>query len=412
MDKNRASRARGVSIGAIAAVVLAVLLAGGCGGRRFDSAAIQRARVLPPFPVVIWGDHAALAGDPSGAEGFCAAARRVGVTHLAIEARDPAGNWQLDGDGAPWRRAARDAGLRLAAVLPLFPARADTPTSATALRGQWGAGGWSAAPLLPGGAPRPSPAWPGAQQDAIDSLARVLPDTAIEFVILAGLGFEDAQADIGPAGRAAFENWMAGAVRDWPGDVLGPAAVTLPYGPDGRGPRWGAWVTWRGATLKDLLLRMRAAIAADPAPPRLIVLADAPYPTHLRLGLNWALPGAPVAADHPWLPARYNDYTAAGHLVDAVALAVWEPQLATAPEAEAAGFAWWASMEGSLALARRVRDESEGLWVAIPVAEGNGWPRAVRLATALADGIVLIGAREFQRDDRNWELLAIALGGG
>jgi hypothetical protein len=36
----------------------------------------------------------------------------------------------------------------------------------------------------------------------------------------------------------------------------------------------------------------------------------------------------------------------------------------------------------------------------------------VRLATALADGIVLIGAREFQRDDRNWELLAIALGGG
>lgn len=334
-----------------------------------------------------------------------------------MEARTSSGEWAL-GPAGPHatahtllHSAAREAGLSLAGVLPAFMGAEPPPMEERPLRARWTQeGGWSLVHLGEGLEARTSPASATARAHELETLRRLRDDPSLEFILLSGFGYEDALADLGPAGRLAFERWRGGAVRDWPGGILGERPPATPHGVEGRGPLWDSWVTWRGELLRDLLVRMRAELAIDPTPPRLLALVDAPYPAHQRLGLNWASPGTPAETEHAWLPRPYGRQTASGHLLDAVVLAHWHPRLLGIEEAGEEGFAWWASLEGSAALAHRYRGrQSLGPWFAFIAEEGNGWQGAVRLTPALGGGLVLLSSARFLENPGLWDDLTNAL---
>jgi hypothetical protein len=397
--------------------LVAVGLWVGCASPRVDG--VLRNRVLPPFVVVLWVDWAVAGSlaDPATALDFCQNAKGSGVTHLALEARTADGREALGPDGvhetveASLRSAAAQVGLPLAVVLPCFLPDPTSPPSDEPLKARWNGEGWDIQPLLPDSLPpKASPASEKARSHDLRLFTRLAEDPAFELVLLSGFGFEDSHADVSPTARSAFEQWRGGAVRDWPGEVLGNPPPITAFGREDRGPLWDAWVAWRARVLRDQLVRMRSEIGDQQAPPRLIAVVDAPYPAHQRQGLNWASPGTPAEVEHGWLAPDYGRRTAAGHLLDGVALLFWEPDLLNAPTAEAQGFAWWASLEGASALARRARRPDQSApWFAVPMRPDSGWELGVRGARLMAGGVVLVGSSAFLAESGGWEKLRQAL---
>lgn len=400
-------------------LALLLLLAGGCGRLSPSPGTPARKRVLPPFPVVLWVDWQGTAPhleDGDSARRLCLDARNAGVTHLALEARTASGQWALLPEGefasrhAILKAAARDTGLSLAAVLPSFMAAGEAEPAGAPLRALWEEEGWKLVPFGEGFESRTSPASATARARELQALRALRDDPALEFIILAGFGYEDALADFSPEARQGFERWRGGSVRDWPRSVLGDHPPSAPFGREGRGVHWDSWVTWRGELLRDLLVRMRAELSTDPTPPRLLALVDAPYPVHQRLGLNWASPGTPAEREHAWLPSAYGRQTASGHLLDAVILAHWHPGLLGTGQTEEQGFAWWASVEGSMALAHRYRGrEHPAPWLAVVLEENNGWEETVGRAPTLGGGLLLISASRFLENPGLWSTLAETL---
>ncbi|MCC5877408.1 MAG: hypothetical protein JJU11_14405, partial [Candidatus Sumerlaeia bacterium] len=266
--------------------------------------------------------------------------------------------------------------------------------------------GWQLTPLTDQLPAKTSPASPAARGEELRLFRELLRDHSLELILLSGFGFEDAQADLSPRARREFEQWRGGAVRNWPAAVLGDEPPTLPYGSEGRGPHWNAWVVWRARVLRDLLVMMKGELASEEFSPRLGVLVDAPYPSHQRMGLNWASPETTAEVEHRWLPSDYGRRTASGHLLDVVALTFWQPDLINASVAERQGFAWWASIEGATSMGRRYRRQGElPPWFAIPVRRDSAWEAGVRGARITGGGLILFPASEFLKTPGNWDSL-------
>lgn len=405
---------------ALLLLIAACLMASGCGGRYTSGDTPTRSRALPGFPVIMWVDWAGtgehFAGDPAAAMEFCRQARDAGVTHLALETRtstgrDAIGEYGAHGDGERnLRLAAREHGLRLAALVPAFLST-DEGFNNPPRRARWMDGeGWKISPLTEQLPAKSSPASPQARTEEIRHLRELLQDSSLELIFLSGFGFEDTHADLSPLARREFEQWRGGSVRRWPDAILGDEPPSLPYGSEGRGPHWNAWMTWRARVLRDLLILMKGELASEEFPPRLGVLVDAPYPSHQRLGLNWASPETMAEVEHRWLPSDYGRRTAAGHLLDVVALTFWQPDLVNSSTAERQGFAWWASIEGATSMARRYRRPNElPPWLAIPVRRDTQWEAGVRGARLMGGGLVVFPASEFVRTPANWTALVRGL---
>ncbi len=388
------------------ALLIVASCAVGCASLGKPAAGSQvRDRGFRARPVILWVDAAGCPRALASAEASLAlavAARQTGVTHLAIEARDARGRDSLD-MYRHVRLAAEQTGLRLAVVLPLFVAGSDAPREAQSEAARWTGEGWAIDPMDgKGGAPAMlSPAVPANRAREIEAIARIAADPKVDILLITELGFRDPQADVSPAARRAFESWTGTTMRSWPEAVMGTAAPSFPYGPQGRGPLWNSWVWWRAALLRDFLAEIKGALvtSATQPPPTLAIVVDAPYPAHQRAGLNWAAAGTSATADNPWLPMDY-DATAAGHLADAVVLGFWEPGLATVADAEARGFAWWASVEGGGAAARRYRSEGTGLWAALDQDGTMSEDPALLVAARSLDGVLILSASKMYPEFR------------
>lgn len=404
-------------------LLLLVILGSGCVGRLASQEESVRSRSLPRFPVILWvdwaGSGAYLASSDDAAANFCRLARRAGVTHLALEARTVDGANALGTHGAYYemeerlRLAARDHGLKLAALVPSFLSK-NIPDSERPVRSRWDdeSGTWISLPLSTDIPAKTSPASLAARQEELRLFRDLLADHTLELILLSGFGFEDTQADLSPHARQQFEQWRGGAVRDWPQAVLGVEPPNLPFGREGRGPYWNSWVTWRARILRDLLVLMKGEMAGEEFPPHLVALVDAPYPSHQRLGLNWASPDTMAEVEHDWLPSDYGRRTASGHLLDAIGLIFWQLDLINATTAEREGFAWWASLEGAAAMARRYRRPNQSTpWFAIPVRPDTGWEAGVRGSVLLGGGVVLFPASAFLRSPSKWDGVSLSLRG-
>lgn len=360
--------------------------------------AVVRA-TFPDRPVTVWIDSAWMRGELAEATQAALVMqelRDAGVTSVGFEAID----WQgasTESIRAPLRSIAESAGLEVAAILPCFTPRADDPPEALSQYARWTGDAWSVEAMVPS---RLSPVHPIGQQRLLDQLAGLTEST----VILAGFGFEDSTADVGPAARLEFERWSAFANRSWPDDVLGVAPTRLPWGPEGRGPRWEAWTTWRADVLSKLLFRVRTSM---PGNARLVLLVDAPFQVHQRMGVNWAAPTPQMLADHPWLPREYAA-TSVSHLLDAVALGFWAPELVRRTDAIESDHAWWASIEGSASASTRLVVPGTRLWTAVPV-DGDGWDKRIAAARSPGGGVLIIGLAGKIRGARDWARLAEAL---
>lgn len=385
--------------GICSSILLSVLMLGlltGCGAR---SRTGNRAPSLPLRPIMVWisSDFAASI-QTEGMPALAGRLRQAGVTHLALEVVDRNGSSSADRFG-PVREAASKAGLATAAVLPAFVPRLPEDQLLLSQAGVWAEGTWQVRPLEP---PRLSP----VHEESIARLAEQLAGIGDPIVVLGGFGFESSEADISLEARRAYESWAAQSVRDWPAEVLGSGMPTLPWGPTDRGPLWNSWTYWRADLMRRHLIRLRSITAAKGQ--ALAVLVDAPYSVHQRLGLNWAAGTVTAAEDYPWLPPAYTG-TAAGHLADAIILGYWEPTLIRREQALERGYAWWASVEGSTVSAGRIIPDGVARWGAVVVDDGANWPLAVRSASRLNSGLLLIPTDGFLMDPASIELLGLAL---
>ncbi len=363
---------------------------------------------LVDTPAVLWINEETLGpqtNDPAMRQALYRAARVAGITHLAVEVQDGDGRTMV----APRLEKyadAREAGVFLAAVVSPWLAPPDAPGEHLRQSAIWTEDGYEVAPPTTDGVRWYSPASDEARRRALALIREVLRDPGVDMLVLANAGFGDLASDAGAGARRDFAAWSGRSVRSWPADVFGTAPRLHPVGGEGAGPLWPAWTAWRAALLRTWLMRVReATLLAHPsgAPPGLVLLVDAPYTFHQREGFNWALPQADLAADFPWLPRDYG-ITASGHLVDAVALGFWEPRFTTAAEAEEAGYAWWASVEGSLAAARRVRP-SGSIWAAVDLG-AEGWDRAMERSLEDVGGVLLVNASSLVGDQDGWVRLA------
>jgi hypothetical protein len=307
------------------------------------------------------------------------------------------------------KRAAAAAGIKLAAAVPLFLAPPDADTVRLEYRARWNGEAYELTrELAAGDAPsRYSIFDDAAQQQQLFLIDAVLQDPAFSLIIISGLGFTDSLSDLGPTGRREFEGLVGVDLRSWPESIIGEKPTDTPFGPYGRGALWNAWTTWRAMVLHKFLLRIRERMALSPNSPMLAVLADSPYPAHQRQGLNWASAGSPALAENPWLPADY-EMTAAGHLLDVLVLGFWQPGLLTSEQTEREGYAWWSSVEGATAAARRYRAPGSEQWAAVPVSPETPWATTARLAGELNDGLMLFSASNFLGDPEAWQLLSLS----
>lgn len=397
-------------------IMLALLAA--CASRQRVGSAISRDMDFPLRPVILWVDWAGCAGILSHAEAadaFCRNARAAGVTHLALEARTGDGTWAI-GRASPFmgqelnlRAAAKRNGLRLAAVLPMFLADGDSTALQMQQSAQWSGDRYN---LQAGSSELPrlvSPADAAIRSREVTAVGRLAGDPSLEVVILSGFGFQDSLSDLGPAGHSGYEAWSGFVVKHWPEGVTGSAPPTLPFGPEGRGPYWASWSQWRAGLLCDLLLQIRGAVVAHGGtnPPRLAVVADAPYPAHQRQGFNWAAPTMQPIADYPWLQPEYAS-TGGGHLLDAMVLGFWVPDVVTTGDAAAAEYAWWASVDGASGAAQRYLPPNTKRWGAVAPDGQYRWGRAARRIVEANDGLLVISAGKMVRDANQWRVLAEA----
>lgn len=387
-------------------LLAAVTLGGGCA-----RLPLGKARTAPP-PMILWVDWEGLQQElatPAAAAEFCARAKRAGTTHLALEATDPEGRPAIGaGVGnraeALLRREATAAGLRLAVAYPLFVAPPDAPANRLLHRAEWTGTAWHlTAEPPPGGLLRYSPADPQAASAEWERLAALAAEESYDYIILAGLGFDDPLADVGPAARRAFELASTTTTKDWPQEAIGWQPAPVPYTREGRGPLYDQWIRWRAGVLQNFVAESRQRVTLkNGRGPKLVALVDAPYQAHLRGGLNWAGP-AGTPTDAGWLPEGYRQ-TAAGGFLDAVALQFWEPEMVTSQAATEAGYAWWASAEASGATARRTLPGTTKLWSFVPVDGTRRW--AAALATApMVDGMIVGPASELSQTPGAWEAL-------
>lgn len=375
--------------------------------------------LLHAGPAVLWVDWARC-GEPLRDEeqalAFALATREMGITHLGLETRGHDGESVL-GSGHPHhqsllavREAARAADLRLALIHPLFLAPGDTDSARLLHDTEWQDGGPAARLFRPAGEDTPgvrlSPALPANRELEMQALAEVLQaDLDFDFLILVEGGFPSVESDVGPAARHAFELWSGLSFRQWPAEVLGTSPPPNPYMAEERGELWNAWLAWRAGLWREIISSLRRTVEDGPGPaPPIALLVDAPYPMHLRQGINWASPARPVTEDFGWLPHGYET-TGTGHLLDSVVLGFWEVGMQTREEASEAGFAWWVSMEGAVALAERYRRGGSAIWAAIPAGGEGNWADAARSALEETDGLVLISAGDFLETPALWEEL-------
>jgi hypothetical protein len=343
---------------------------------------------------------------------FCEAARAAGITHLAIEARSENGE-AVFSNQQDLIGSAQSSRLGVMAVLPLFVAGSDDPAAWNCEEARWSGAQYEVGPLYRReGFPRIlSPACPQVVERELEAIERLASETSVQSIILSGLGFGSVLADTGPCGRRGFEGWLGTTLRQWPEAVTGDDASDFPYSPEGRGPLWEAWVAWRAMEMKNFLLSARTAVAtaAPESPPGLVGLADGPYQVHQRQGWNWAVPEAEIEQGHPWLPGGYAR-TSSGHLVQAVALGFWEPGLLDEKEAEAAGYAWWASVEGIMLTARAALPDDSSMWGAVEVSADGDWATAVERIRQRGGGVILLAASDFLDRPDAFQELRLVLG--
>ena len=366
-------------------------------------------------PVVLWVDWAGTGErlrDPSLRNRFCQAARASGVTHLAIEARSQDGQ-EVFSNQQGLIAAAKSERLGVMAALPLFIASPDDPAEWTSREARWNGSQYELAPLYRReGFPRLlSPACPEVVERELKAIEELASEPDVQTIILSGLGFGSVLADAGPCGRRAFEGWLGTTLKQWPGALTGASPPDFPYSPEGRGPLWDAWIAWRALVMKDFLLSARTAIAmaAPESPPGLAGLADGPYQVHQRQGWNWAVPEAEIEQDHPWLPAEYSR-TSSGHLVRAVALGFWEPGLLDQKKAESAGYAWWASVEGTMLTAKAALPDDSSMWGAVEISEDANWPAAIERIRRRGGGVIVLAASDLLDRPEGFQELRLALG--
>lgn len=376
-----------------AAAIMLMLLCCACAGRKVSGTVAEKS---PRKPVVVWLDESFQRNAASTLPQWMADARAAGVTHVAFEARDASGAF-IDPVGKKAARAAASAaGLRIAAVLPLFIADANTGEELLSQRAVWNG---TAYELRAGDGSTPrrtSPAIAANRQREAATVRTLAGEERLDYIIVSGCGFEDTLADLSPAARRAYESWAGISTLNWPYEIIGANPGSAPIGPAGRGPLWSTWMLWRATTMRDFLFSLReAATSARPgAAPQLVVLVDAPYPAHQREGLNWAAAQSPAISDFPWLAPNYSA-TAAGHLADVVALGFWSTAL-TAEDAQRTGNAWWSSVEGASAAARKYLPSGTKRWGAIVVDSEDDWEAAASRAYQLNDGLILIGAKNLR----------------
>lgn len=367
------------------------------------------------LPVVIWIDHAGcrdLEQSPDRAASFFRLLARAGVTHAGFETRSHTGEDIIE-EQQTLRLAASQAGLGEAAIVPLFIAGEADPKSWYSQEARWTGEQYEIQTIAsrPAESPRRlSPAIAEVRAREIDHIQRAAASPEVELVLLTGAGFGSETADLGPSARDAFAAWSAHAVKNWPQDVIGTHPPEIPFGPGRRGPYWDSWNRWRATVLRSFVADVDLSfVGSEHGSPRIAALVDAPYVAHQREGLNWAGPGPAPARDYDWLSPEYPS-TAAGALLDAVVLGYWLPGIITAEDAENAGFAWWASMEGSTAGARQyLKDTSTEVWGAVSVESGTGWAQNVARGLETLDGIVIISASKLIEEPTTLQTLAAAL---
>ncbi len=360
-------------------------------------------RSLPTRPLVLWVDWAGTSDafrSASETNEFVATAKRAGVTHLALEARDRSGRPALGAQSVyrlqerNLRSAAQQHGILLAAAIPVFHADEATAGELRSSSAIAGDSGWE---LVADDAL--SPVIPGNRERELELIESIATSGDFDFLVLSQPGFAGLYSDLGPAAKRAFEAWTGRTMGRWPEVIIGEAAP-LSANREGKGALWDLWLIWRADVMLDFMLEVNGRLAADGMPPA-IVAVEGPWPAHIRGGLNWALPQSKAGTDYGWLPRNY-DRTAAGHLLPAVALGFWEPDLIFVKDAELEDFAWWSSMEGSSLLARRYRRTGEPVWGVVPLFSSTAPLSAIQAAGRLTDGVILLSASDFIEHPELW----------
>ncbi|MEO8376973.1 MAG: hypothetical protein ABI579_04820 [Candidatus Sumerlaeota bacterium] len=373
-----------------------VMLAAACGAKKPTALSNDTTPAPPRKPVIVWLDESFQRQQGASLAQWMADAHAAGVTHVAFEARDASGVFIDPQKKSAARAAASAAGLRIAAVLPLFVAEQNTPDSLLSQRAVWNGNAFESN-TGDGKTPRRlSPVVTANRQREADAVRVLASDDRADYIIVSGCGFEDTLADLSPAAREAYESWAGISTLRWPLEIIGENPGYAPIGPAGRGPLWSNWMLWRATNMRDFLFSLREAVNVAPggAHAQLVVLVDAPYPAHQREGLNWAGAQSTAISDFAWLGSAYKG-TAAGHLVDVVALGFWKTAL-TAEDAQRDGDAWWSSIEGASAAARKYLPPETKRWGAIVMGQNENWRAAASRAYQLNDGLILIGAKNLQ----------------
>lgn len=258
-----------------------------------------------------------------------------------------------------------------------------------------------------------SPVCPEALEYEL-ALVREICAYPIDGICLDRVRFSGITSDFSPWARRSFEAYLGKTVARWPDDIFTykrkgdrpatDAAATTPdtgeriargANPDFErvpGPLYKQWLVWRAKTVRDVILKARAEVhRANPA----CIFADytgAWYPDYYNEGVNWASPDYNPSADYPeWALPEYQD-AAYAHLLELL-YSGWYYTHVTEADAEAAGVAPWASMEGTARLIQRVVRGAcpvHGSLYLFQYKDNPGlFRRCMRHAYDLSDGLML-----------------------
>lgn len=322
------------------ALVLSAAALAGC--------AKKRVVVVPPAPSIDPVAVDCLWLDPKRGRAIAENADLAAAWFETLKARNVDGiymqTWGPGEEDQSWQPAfilaARGAGLRTIAAVPLFLGSSDGPDRApVALRD--GPLPWECS----------SPAQPAARIEALRRIraAAVLDADALCFT---HAGFPSADTDFSEDARFAYESVLGRPVATWPDSV----ATVAPDGSLLRGPLWDGWTVWRAGILHDFMgaaraeaERSRSGAGLRPVP--VMLMASGLYPLHAAEGPNWADAGEGTRGAWPEAPRAY-EFTAVGQGFDAIVLQAFAP-FATSTDARGVGMEWWSSCEGALAVARK-----------------------------------------------------------
>jgi len=241
------------------------------------------------------------------------------------------------------------------------------------------------------------------------SIAReVLERYDVDGLLLDGIRYRSFRDDFSDCSRKGFEEFLGHPVENWPMDILTFKPDSTGKDKMVRGPLFKEWAEFRARIVRDYFKDMREVVKSIRPNIWFADYVGSWYPAYADVGVNWASSG--FNARYEWMSEDYHK-TGYAQVLDFLAVGLYSKSV-TIEEARSVPTQDYYSVEGGADISNMVVANSAPvlgtLYLLKYIDDPETFVRAVRMATAKTDGIVIFDAVYVAEWDW-WDELACAL---